>query len=252
MFAVLMLLALGAAPEEGPAGSVKAVEEAVCRWTGTPPVLDGKLDDPAWKSAVALDDFPTFWQGLPSLKHPKRAGGYTQARLLWDDENLYYAADMYDANLFTYGTRRNDRLWEGDVFELFFKPREDGPRYYEFQVNPKSLILELPFPRRGHSFDELAAGPALGMEVAVRLKGTPDDFSDQDEGWSVEGKVPWKVFQATGGRPAPGAVWRFALCRYDYGPPGTKPLLFSCAPLTVGSFHRYEDYSRLRFEKAEP
>ena len=41
-------------------------------------------------------------------------------------------------------------------------------------------------------------------------------------------------------------------CRYDYGPAGTKPVLTSSAPLTRGSFHRYEDYGRLRFEQGQP
>ena len=49
-------------------------------------------------------------------------------------------------------------------------------------------------------------------------------------------------------RPAPGATCLFALCRYDYGPAGTEPVLMSSAPQTKPSFHRYEDYGRLTFE----
>jgi hypothetical protein len=67
----------------------------------------------------------------------------------------------------------------------------------------------------------------------------------------VEGRIPWTAFAATGGAPKAGANWSFAVCRYDYGPEGTKPLLFSSAPLSVGDFHRYEDYGVLRFEGAE-
>ena len=52
----------------------------------------------------------------------------------------------------------------------------------------------------------------------------------------------------SGGRPKPGDVWRFALCRYDYGPGGKDPVLMSSAPLRRMSFHRYEDYGKLRFE----
>jgi len=42
-------------------------------------------------------------------------------------------------------------------------------------------------------------------------------------------------------------VWRFALCRYDYSKNFDAPDLTSCAPLTLPSFHRYEDYCRLKF-----
>ena len=43
----------------------------------------------------------------------------------------------------------------------------------------------------------------------------------------------WMVrsaFAMTGGRPEPGAAWLFALCRYDYGPEGTEPVIL---PATV-------------------
>ena len=72
---------------------------------------------------------------------------------------------------------------------------------------------------------------------------------DRDRGWHVEGKIRWKVFARTGGRPSPGSVWFFALCRYDYGPDGTKPVTLSSTPLTVPSFHHDEDYGRLSFER---
>jgi hypothetical protein len=90
------------------------------------------------------------------------------------------------------------------------------------------------------------------MTVAVRLEGTLDKPGDRDLGWTVEGRIPWSAFAPTGGKPEPGAVWTFALCRYDYGPEGTQPLLMSSAPLRKPSFHRYEDYGRLTFEGPRP
>jgi anti-anti-sigma factor len=223
--------------DDGPA----ATKEAVCRRAKTPPVIDGKLDDPAWADAAVIDRFPAYWQ--------KQASGTgTKARLLWDDENLYFSATMTDTELRSFGTKRNDTLWLGDVFELFFKPSDDKPAYYEFQVNPKSVILELAFPKRGTDFKILAAKPPMGMQAVAIADGTVDQPGDKDKSWTVEGKIPWTVFAPTGGRPKAGDVWRFALCRYDYGPAGTKEVLMSSAPLTQPSFHRYEDYGRLTFE----
>ncbi|WP_169974932.1 carbohydrate-binding family 9-like protein [Tautonia rosea] len=217
--------------------------EAVCRRVETPPVLDGTLDDHAWTAAQAdeIKHFSAFWAG-------EARGEGTSAWLVWDDDALYFAATMTDAELRAFGTERNDRLWLGDVFELFFKPSEDDPRYYEFQVNPRSVILELAFPRRGYSFEELAAKPPLGFEAVAVVEGTLDHPGDSDRSWSVEGRIPWSLFEATGGRPAIGDTWRFALCRYDYGPEGTEPLLMSSAPLGQPSFHRYEDYGLLHFK----
>lgn len=227
----------GAADSPAP----RATNEAVCRRTATAPVIDGKLDDDAWSKAEIIDRFPSFWAGVDG-------GKVTRARLLWDDEALYFAASMDDTELQSFGTKRNDRIWNGDVFELFLKPHRDRPEYYEFQVNPRSVILELAFPKRGFDFATLAARPPLGMTAAAVAEGTVDKTGDRDRGWTVEGRIPWTVFAPSSGRPAAGVVWTFALCRYDYGPQGTKPVLTSSAPLTKPSFHRYEDYGTVRFE----
>jgi hypothetical protein len=207
------------------------------------PQIDGKLDDPAWSEAEVIEHFPMFWDRIDT-------GTGTRARLVWDDDALYFAATMTDAELRAVGTRRNDRLWLGDVFELFFKPDTERPEYYEFQVNPRSTILELAFPKRGFDFATLAARPPMGMEAVAVVDGTLDQPGDKDRGWTVEGRIPWSAFAATGGRPEPGASWRFALCRFDYGPEGTKPIPMSSAPLTQVNFHRYEEYGVLRFEGA--
>ena len=219
--------------------------EAVCRWAAKPPVLDGKLDDRCWQDAVAITQFASYWD-----KKTPRPG--TRAYLVWDDDALYYAATMTDAELRSYGKHRNDTLWDGDVFEMFFKPSGSGPEYYEFQANPRELIFECYFPRRGDYPKDLSQAPILGNKAVVRLDGTLDHPGDRDTSWTVEGRIPWSAFQPTGGKPKPGDEWRFALCRYDYGPEGTKPVLMSSAPLTKGSFHQHEDYGKLRFEGPRP
>jgi hypothetical protein len=214
--------------------------EAYCRWAAQPPVIDGKLDDRCWQNAVPITQFATYWTKTPR--------GGTRAYLVWDDEALYYGATMTDAELRSYGTKRNDTLWDGDVFELFFKPSPTRPEYYEFQANPRELIFECAFPARGRGPKDLTTAPLLGNKAAVTLNGTLDQPGDHDTGWTVEGRVPWSAFAPSGGKPKPGDAWRFALCRYDYGPKGTKPILMSSAPLTEPSFHRYEDYGTLHFE----
>jgi Carbohydrate family 9 binding domain-like len=218
---------------------------AVCRWAAEPPVLDGKLDDRCWQRTAGIDRFASFW-----VNPPKSRQG-TIAYLVWDDDALYYAGTMTDAELRSFGTKRNDHLWNGDVFELFLKPSAERPEYYEFQANPRGVVFEAPFPKRGHDFGGFAKAPVLGSKAVVALKGTLDQPGDRDESWSVEGRIPWAAFAPTGGKPRPGAEWFFAICRYDYGKEGTEPVTMSSAPLTKSSFHRYEDYGKLRFEGRE-
>jgi len=235
----------GQAPARESGKEPLATREAVCRKVATAPRIDGKLDDQAWKDAAPIDRFPSFWNRVDP-----QSG--TRAWLVWDDSALYFAAQMPDAELRSFGMKRNDHLWNGDVFELFFKPSTERPNYYEFQVNPKSVILELAFPERGFDLNTLAARPPMGFEAVTVAEGTIDTPGDRDRSWSVEGRIPWSIFAASGGKPKAGDVWNFALCRYDYGLEGTEPVLMSSAPLTKKSFHRYEDYGRLSFEAAKP
>lgn len=237
---VLLMFAAVADDPEPP-----VTRDAVCNWATTAPEIDGKIDDPAWKSAAPIERFAAFWD-------KRTAGSKTKALLLWDDQALYFAGTMSDSEIKAFGSKRNDKLWFGDVFELFLKPAEARPEYYEFQVNPKSVILELAFPKRGFDFETLAAKPPLGFTAAAAVNGTLDEPGDKDESWTVEGKIPWTVFESTGGRPKSESVWRFAICRYDYGAEGTEPLTISSAPLTKPSFHRYEDYGKLTFRGAKP
>jgi hypothetical protein len=223
-------------------GDELVTKQAICHWASRPPVLDGKLDDRCWQQAAVIDHFAAFWM------NPKAPRTGMFAYIVWDDDAIYYAGSMSDTELRSFGTKRNDTLWEGDVFELFLKPSAERPEYYEFQANPRAIVFEMAFPKRPEAPVDFAAAPLLGNTAQVALKGTLDQPGDRDQGWSVEGRIPWSAFAPTGGKPKPGDEWLFAICRYDFGPKGTTPILMSSAPLTKPSFHRYEDYGKLRFE----
>jgi hypothetical protein len=216
------------------------VTAAECRWAASPIRIDGRADEAAWTKAQELKDFAVFWQ-----KRPARSA--TRARLLWDDSYLYFSAAMDDTDLYADITQHNGMTWTNDVFELFFKPSPEGRGYYEFQVNAANTQLEMFLPSRGSGGYQRFAKGRMGMESAVHLDGTLNHWQDQDTGWTVEGRIPWTAFRATGGKPKPGAKWRFALCRYDYSVAYERPDLSCTAPLTVPDFHHYEDYGELTF-----
>jgi hypothetical protein len=186
-------------------------------------------------------EFAVAWE----KRKPRTA---TTARLLWDDDFLYFTADMEDSDLYADITEHNGQLWSNDVFEMFLKPSRDQKLYYEFQVNPANARLELLFPSRGAGgFHRFAPLTKLGMESAVKLRGTLNDWRDKDEGWSVEGRIPWTAFKDAGGKPKVGDVWLFALCRYDYSAALDRTETSSTAPLSRPDFHGYEEYSTLTF-----
>jgi len=253
-FPACLLLGLALALPAGcrkpapPAAAARpAPQPYACRFTELPVAVDGNLDDEAWKDAVAVGPFSMPWLG--GGDHPPAKA--TRAKLLWDREHLYIAADMDDADLYADIDEHDGNTWDNDVFEAFIKPALDKPAYYEFQVNAKNTQFDCFIPRRGH-VGRFKRQHEFGMESAVRLRGTLDDWTDRDEGWSVEIKIPWTSLMHTGGRPEPGDQWRFALCRYDFDVAREAPELSTSAPLSRLNFHLHEDYQPIVFEGPRP
>ena len=109
-----------------------------------------------------------------------------------------------------FGTKRNDTLWEGDVFELFFKPNSANARL--FRVSGESAhgrVRDGLSEAWGRPF-AFTKAPLLGSKAVVELKGTLDQPGDRDLGWSVEGRIPWTAFAPAGGKTEPRR--RVALC----------------------------------------
>lgn len=237
-------------------GSLLAAEkrsrdrEFLCRYADTPVKIDGIADEDAWKSAETVDYFYQPWK-----KDAPQARTSTKAKLLWDRDNLYFFAEMEDADLYADVKEHDGLAWENDVFELFFKPADDKPGYYEFQVNAANTVLDMFIPRRGAGgYRRFIGDGEFHIEAKVALKGTLNKWSDKDEGWSVEGKIPWRDFLRTGGRPNIDEKWKFTLCRYDYSIDFEGPDLSVCAPLDSlpeADFHHWEDYATLKFAGPE-
>jgi hypothetical protein len=152
---------------------------------------------------------------------------------------------MEDRDLYADVRQRNGMTWTNDVIELFLKPSEQKLGYYEFQVNAANTPFEMYLPSRGAGgFQRFARSPRLGIETSVRRDGTLNHWEDDDHGWTAEWRIPWTAFRPTGGRPAPGEVWRFAACRYDYSKDFEREELSSTSD---PGFHAYESYAELRF-----
>jgi len=234
----------GASAPESPV-PVREPGVAECRWADAPIRIDGKGSDAAWRAAAPLPDFTLPWLGANA--RPARAA--TRARLLWDRESLYFLADMDDGDLFADVFEHDGKTWDNDVFELFFKPADDQPGYYEFQVNAAGTVMDMFLPRRGDGgYTRYRKDGEFHLESKVELRGTLNQRDDRDSGWTVEGRIPWRDFHRTGDRPEVGERWKFALCRYDYDVRSARPELSTSAPLkSRADFHHYEEYGVLQF-----
>jgi uncharacterized repeat protein (TIGR03806 family) len=235
--------------EEEGAKQPVAAEEFICRFAAQPPLIDGQAAEAAWQSAPVIERFTLPWR-----KDNPSARTATRARLLWDREHLYFFADMDDADLYADVKEHDGATWNNDVFELFLKPADDKPGYYEFQVSAAGTVMDMFLPRRNAGgYDRFRADGDFHIESKVVLRGTLNKWHDRDQGWSVEGRIPWNDLLRTGGRPEVNETWKFTLCRYDYSVDFEGPELSTCAPLKkpVPDFHAFEDYATVRFAGPE-
>ena len=193
----------------------------VARHTGTatPLTIDGRLDDPAWAAAPWTADFVDI-EG--SLKPKPRFR--TRAKILWDDTYLYIAAELTEPHLWAKLTQHDAVIFQDPDFEVFLDPDGDTHAYYEFELNALNTGWDLFLPKPymdGAKADNAWAIP--GLKSAVHLRGTLNDPSDTDTGWTLEIAFPWTAFAPPGPlavsaprAPAEGTQWRLNFSRVEW------------------------------------
>jgi hypothetical protein len=86
------------------------------------------------------------------------------------------------------------------------------------------------------------------MRSAVKVRGTLDDASDRDQGWSVELQIPFaRLAEVPHLPPRPGDRWRFNLYRLELPDRRTQQGQ-ALSPLFVGDFHALPRFAWLVFE----
>lgn len=160
----------------------------VCMHTDTPPLIDGVLDDEVWGQA----GFDARFSDISGEDYPSPRFN-TRVKLLWDSDFLYVGAELEEPDLCAYVLGRDEIVYHDNDFEIFLDPDGDGRNYFEIEINAA-----------GNCFDLFLAGPyrdpdrpfisfgwdCTGMQFATAMKGTLNDPSDRDEGWSLELAIP--------------------------------------------------------------
>jgi hypothetical protein len=167
-------------------------------------------------------------------------------RVGWRGDALLVFAELADADIFTAATDHNQAFWElGDTFEIFLRP-VDQQAYVEFHVAPGNLHLHLRFPDAGFL---ARTPPADVFGQALRPPAAFDSHVWVNAGqqrWSVLAIVPAEaVFDRP--RPLAGGEWLFSFSRYDYTRGRSEPVISSTSPHAAPSFHRQQEWGRLRF-----
>jgi len=204
-------------------------------------VIDGVLDEPAWKKADVIQ----LREG--ALGGPVRFG--TRARMLWDDDAIYVAFECDDPDVHAPLDRYDDDLWKHDLVELFIDTVAEGNQYMELHAAPSGALADviwadfIPnidwFTAKGwEHFEGSTPKQAFqlpGMTMKVKIDGTLNIPADTDKGYTVEWRIPFAGMrnavsdlakckqpidmttfeQVPIEAPKAGAVWRMNFNRCD-------------------------------------
>ncbi len=224
------------------------------------PKFDGAMGDPAWSMAewsAAFEDI----EG-PSQPHPPFD---TRVKMLWDDDHLYIGAQMEEPNLWATLTEHDCVIYNDHDFEVFVDPDGDSHGYYELEVNALGttwdLLLEKPYRDDGHADN---SWEIEGLVCKVGLRGTLNDPSDRDDGWTLELAIPWGAFSKHANMPLPprpGDRWRINFSRVEWDlevvdgayrrVPGRPEHNWVWSPQGVIDMHRPELWGLVEFAEAE-
>src|SRR3989454_978955 len=187
----------------------------VCYRASGPVFIDGRLEEAAWRGVPWTDDFLDI-EGDAKPKPRFR----TRAKMLWDDNFFYVAAELEEPNVWGTLTNHDAVIFHDNDFEVFIDPDGDNHEYYEFEINALNtgwdLFLKKPYKDGGAALNEWEIP---GLKTAVHVRGTLNNPADIDQGWSLEIAFPLKVLAEYAHRPAPprdGDQWRVNFSRVEW------------------------------------
>ena len=176
---------------------------------------DGILDEKSWGDVPWTDyfvDIEGSSKPVPRLK--------THAKLLWDDSNLYIAAELEEPHVWANLRQRDTVIFFDNDFEVFIDPDGDTQAYYELEVNALAtawdLLLLKPYRDGG---PPVTGWDIAGLQVATHVDGTINNPVDIDKGWTVEMKIPLAALKECSGKaglPKAGDKWRIDFSRVEW------------------------------------
>ena len=178
MAAVLVTAPVGAqtiqAQATGERSASAATTTATAAQAERPPVIDGRDDDPVWKTAIAITGFRVF--------DPKEDGDptfQTEAKIGYDAQNLYVFIRMFDAHPDSIISQlsRRDVKTQSEQIKIMIDSYHDHRTGYEFAVNSAGV------KRDYYTYDDSREDITWDAvwDVATRIDSL---------GWTAEFRIP--------------------------------------------------------------
>ena len=160
--------------------------------------LDGRLDEAAWQAAVPTTEFSQSYPdagAAPTLR--------TEARVLYDDENLYVSVRSHDPSPDSIAAplaRRDAGGIYSDWVNVSFDSRLDRRSAFLFSVNPRGVQRDFYLSDDG-SYEDASWNAVWDVATAV-----------DSAGWVAEFRIPMSQLRF-GGQAADERTWGMQITR---------------------------------------
>lgn len=169
-----------------------------------PMPIDADWKKPQWRRVEPLN-ISLYMGDRP--EHVPR----TQAKLLYDEENIYVIFRVEDRYVKALAAEPHGRVWEDSCVEFFFTPGTDvADGYFNLETNCGGTILcrHQRLPQGEPRFLDLT--DVEKIEIAHSLPKVVDPEIIRPITWTLEYRFPIEVLNkyASVAPPKPGAKWR--------------------------------------------
>jgi hypothetical protein len=165
--------------------------------TDVPITIDGKLDEIHWQRSPAVG-------GMTLLGGKRgRADNQTQARFVYDKENLYaaFVCDEPDLfKLFTRAEKHGGTVWTDDCIEWSLDTNLDKKTYYVIMMNANGVVNDAGYAGRPWE--------PIPWDSEVKVKA-----GRQKDAWILEVAVPWQKLGVD--KPQKGTRLGMNFCRHQ-------------------------------------
>ena len=129
----------------------------------SPPKIDGKLENPIWKSGAVLDAFTQY-----EPQEGARPSERTLVYIGYDKKNIYIAVRCFDSNTkkIRASLTNRDSVYGDDEVTIYLDTFNDKKRAFVFQVNPCGIQTD-------------------GIYTETRRRGRGRGFSGFDRSWDT-------------------------------------------------------------------
>lgn len=158
-------------------------------------ILDGRLDDPAWRNAELAGGFRQW-----DPNRGEEASEQTTFRIVYDDEAIYFAIACLESNPEDVRSQlcRRDNMIGSDVVSVYLDTYHDYGTGYNFRVNPHGVQRDV------YVFDDGNMDPDWDAVWEA-------ETSSDENGWYAEIRIPFASVRYSNGREM---TWGCNIYRY--------------------------------------